>query len=189
MTCGDLSFDRVGHRAALGALLLLLACRRDAIVDLEGRPVDPLANTAPATVLLFASPSCPISNRYAPEMARLHQQFAARGVVFFLVYADPAAQPAALRTHAREHQYPFPALRDPARQLVARARATVTPEAAVFAPGGRLVYHGRIDDRFVDFGKERPAPTRRDLAEALEAVLDGRPVPVPVVPALGCAIP
>ena len=66
----------------------------------------------------------------------------------------------------------------PRHALVTVAAATVTPEAAVFA-GGRLVYHGRIDDRYVDLGLERPSPTKRDLADALAAVLAGKPVAAP----------
>ena len=63
-----------------------------------------------------------------------------------------------------------------------------TPEAAVFADG-ELVYRGRIDDRFVDFGKTRAAATTHDLAFALQAILDGRPVPESRTRAVGCFIP
>lgn len=37
------------------------------------------------TVLRFISADCPSSNRYAPEINRLHGEFAARGVRFRLV--------------------------------------------------------------------------------------------------------
>ena len=66
------------------------------------------------------------------------------------------------------------ALRDPAHALVKFTEATITPEAAVVADG-RVVYRGRIDDRYVDLGVERPSPTQRDLADALTAVLAGKP--------------
>ncbi len=70
-----------------------------------------------------------------------------------------------------------------------RAGARITPEAAVFVPGSggpRLVYHGRIDDRYPELGRMRPAPTTRDLEDVLEAVLAGRPVPRDAAPAVGC---
>jgi hypothetical protein len=67
-------------------------------------------------------------------------------------------------------------------------RAAVSPEAAIVAPGGALLYHGRIDDRWVDFGKDRPSPTRRDLAEALSAILDGKAVVQTGPPAIGCTL-
>src|SRR4029077_9945651 len=79
------------------------------------------------------------------------------------------------------------ALRDPEHALVKFVGATVTPEAAVYA-GGRVVYRGRIDDRYVDLGVERPAATQHDLADALAASLDGKPAPHPPPQAVGCFI-
>src|ERR1043165_1536164 len=58
-----------------------------AAFDLDGRPVNPFgATNSSATVLLFLGHECPISNRYAPELRRLHDKFAPRGVRFWLVY-------------------------------------------------------------------------------------------------------
>jgi hypothetical protein len=173
-------------RAMVAGALALVACHGGRLTDLEGREQDPLSARAP-TVLVFASISCPLSDRYAPELGRLYQRFAGRGVQWRLVYVDRDASMADLRKHAREHLYPFEALHDPRHRLAHRSGATVTPEAALFV-GGRLVYRGRIDDRLVDFGKERPIPTRHDLAEAVEAVLAGRPVPSSETASLGCAI-
>ena len=73
--------------------------------------------------------------------------------------------------------------------LVRRAAATVTPEAAVFAADGRMVYRGRIDDWYVSFGKSRPAPVKRDLRDALEAALVGREITDSRTTAIGCYIP
>lgn len=179
-------------RLPLSALLLplaLAACRGGAALDLDGGRVDPLAAAAPATVLLFVSTTCPISNRYAPELRRLHDRFAPRGVAFYLVYPDDRESPEAVAEHLRAYHTAGAAVRDPERALVRRAGATVTPEVAVFRSGGALAYRGRIDDRFAGLGLERPEPTRHDLADAIDAVLAGRAVEVPVTTALGCAIP
>jgi hypothetical protein len=46
-----------------------------------------------------------------------------------------------------------------------------------------------VDNRFVDIGKTRYQPTESDLQEALDAILDGKPVPHPVTRTIGCAIP
>jgi hypothetical protein len=48
-------------------------------------------------------------------------------------------------------------------------------------------YRGRIDDQY-GVGTQRPRPTRRDLAEALEELLAGKPVSRPVTPTVGCPI-
>lgn len=159
------------------------------LLDLTGRQVDALkASDAEAIVFLFTSPDCPISNRYAPEVRRIYEKFAPRGVAFWLVYPDPMDLPPAIRGHIQDYGYPFDALRDPRHTLVKRTQVLVTPEVAVFEPGGQMVYRGRIDDRFVEFGKTRPAPTTHDLEEALEATLEGKPVVKATAPAIGCFI-
>ena len=71
------------------------------------------------------------------------------------------------------------------------AHASVTPEAALFAvKDGKLqeVYHGRIDDRYLAFGQERPQATHHDLEEAIQATLAGRPIPKPSGAPVGCSI-
>lgn len=160
--------------------------RAPRLLDLEGRAVDPL-DAGAMTVLVFDRIDCPISNRYAPEIRRLHERFAPRGVRFRLVYPGRDVRPTLIRRHLREFGYPIDALRDPDFALVDLTGARVTPEAAVFR-GRTLVYRGRIDDRYVSLGRMRPAPRRRDLEEALEALVAGRPVPPPGGPAVGCLI-
>jgi hypothetical protein len=158
------------------------------VTDLEGRSVDPLAGPAAVTVLVFVSTDCPISNRYVPELARLRARFEPRGVAFWLVYPTAEETAAAISSHLREYGLTFPAVRDPRHALVLRSHVTVTPESAVFQRGGTLAYHGRIDDKHVDFGETRPEPTRHDLADAIEAVLAGRPAAEASGHAVGCAI-
>jgi hypothetical protein len=159
------------------------------VTDVEGGPVDVLAEgQSAATVLIFVSDDCPISNRYIPEIMRLRDAYASRGVRFWMVHADATETAAAIRKHDKEFDLTVPALRDPGHVLVKLAKADVTPTAAVFAPDGRLVYHGRIDDRVAEFGEERPYAARRDLAEALDAVLAGRAVAEPETKAVGCII-
>jgi len=160
-----------------------------AFLDLAGHNVEPFqVHRFKAIVFLFTSADCPISNRYAPEVRRLHDQFTPRGVAFWLVYAGTNTPVETLRKHLREFGYPCPALRDPELSLARRASVRVTPEAAVFLPDGRLAYHGRIDDRFADLSVERPAPTRLDLKIALEEILAGKPVSQTNRNAVGCLI-
>ena len=137
--------------------------------------------------MLFRS-ECPVSNRYAPIVQQLHETFAPQGVAFWLVYPNPFDTPAAIRAHLRDFAYPMHALRDPDHRLVALTSAQVTPEAAVFRSDRTLAYHGRIDNRFVSLGVERPSATVHDLREAIGAVLGGRPVATPSAPGVGCFI-
>jgi hypothetical protein len=159
------------------------------VFDLAGYQVDPFdATDAKAVVFIFVSVDCPISNRYAPEIRRIEEDFARSGVRFWLVYADTDISIEGIRKHINDYRLPSKALRDPQHGLVRLCKVHVTPEAAVFLPGRRLVYHGRIDNRYADLGKERPEATQRDLQNVLEAILQGKPVPYPTARAVGCYI-
>jgi len=129
---------------------------------------------------------CPISNRYAPEIARLAERFTARGMAFRLVYPDPSEPPRRSRATSATSATDAGAAR-PEHHAVALAGATVTPEAAVFR-AGRMVYRGRIDDSWTGFGEGRPEPSSRDLEDVLEAIAAGRDTPPRTTPAVGCFI-
>jgi hypothetical protein len=158
--------------------------------DLRGQLVDPLqaSPATKATVLLFVSVDCPVSNRYAPEVIRLHERFAAQGIAFWIVYPNPAETAATITRHLADYRYPARALRDPSHAFVKAAGISMTPEAAVYDRDGRLIYRGRIDDRYVNIGLERPAPTTRDLEEVLTAVAAGAPVTPKMTQAVGCYV-
>ena len=114
-----------------------------------------------AVVLLFVASDCPISNRYAPEIARLEREFAGRGVGFWVVYPNLIETAATIRAHQAAFGLNSDGagrvLRDPGQELARWTGAKVTPEAAVLVPeaGGGLhvVYAGRLDDRYLHIGK------------------------------------
>lgn len=158
------------------------------VEDLDGRSVDPFDGTGPGTVLIFARSDCPISNRYAPEIRRIADRYADAGVRFWLVYADVDDTAERIREHMASFSYTRPAIRDRRHALVRAAGARVTPEAAVFDRERSLIYAGRIDDRYVAFGKRRAEPTVRDLVDALDALLEGRRPATSRTDAVGCTI-
>ena len=179
---------RVALVIALSTVVCAQTAEPDAVVDLNGKAQDPFASHAAATVLVFVRTDCPVTNRYAPELQRIADKFKTRSVAFWLVYPDRDEAPRHIRDHMREYQMPGQALQDPRHALVKRAHATVAPEAAVFNGSGKLIYHGRIDDRYVDIGKTRPEATVHDLEDAISAVLSGKAVPHPETRAIGCSL-
>jgi peroxiredoxin len=141
-----------------------------------------------AIVLFFVMTDCPVGNSYVPEMNRIREAYAAKGVSVYAVQAETSTEEAAVAKYAQEFHYTFPLLLDPRQVLVKLAHATVTPQAAVLTPEGKVLYLGRIDNRVEDFGKMRYQATHADLREALDAVLAGRPVAQPNTKTIGCAI-
>jgi hypothetical protein len=163
---------------ALALLLAAAACAAD----------DPFASSARARVLIFVRTDCPITNRYAPELQRLSQEFSGRGAEFWLVYPDSAETAVSMKRHRAEFNFPGTVLRDPRHSLVKLAHATTAPEAAVFDSAGKLLYHGRIDDRWVNPGTARPAARTHDLEDAIAAVLAGHRPAQAATPAVGCSL-
>jgi len=156
--------------------------------DLEGNIVSLPASGKKATVLVFVGPDCPVANRYAPSLEALHRDFASSGVVFMRIYSDKSICIDGIAKHTKDFGYTFAALRDLDQSVARSVGATRTPEVAVLDSAGRLVYRGRIDDRYADFGKYRQVATREDLREALDSVVAGRAVEIPRTQALGCYI-
>ena len=140
----------------------------------------------PLTVYVFTTTDCPISNRYAPEIQRLATKFGGQ-INFVLVYPVQTDSPEKIREHVKKFSYSLETLRDVEQKLVKQTGVTVTPEVAVMK-GAQVVYRGRIDDRYVDFGKDRPQPTTRDLEAALDAVVAGKPIAVRETRAVGCIL-
>jgi hypothetical protein len=163
----------------------------DTVRDLAGRSWTLHASTrgeseSRGLALIFFLQDCPIANSYAPLIERLHQQFAGRSVPLLVVQADPRASLEVLREHARAHGWTVPVVADPRHELVRAARATAAPQAIVWDARGRVVYSGRIDDQFVEWGKKRPEPTRHDLRDVLERLADGLDVAATTTPVVGC---
>jgi len=156
--------------------------------DNSDQPASSKTSERRATVLFFITTDCPIANACAPEIERIYQSYVQKHVAFYLVYVDASQGSAVVRKHHKEYGYSIPAVLDPDHLLVKKAGATVTPETALFSADGRLLYHGRIDDRAVAYGQVRAEPTRRDLRDTLDSYLQGKPIPVSHTNAVGCII-
>jgi peroxiredoxin len=142
-----------------------------------------------AVLLYFVTIDCPVGNSYVPEMNRLREAYAPRGIGFYAVQADPSVAEAEVVRYARDYRYSFPLLLDPMQILVRHANATVTPQVAVLSPEGKLLYLGPVDNRVEDFGKQRPQATQSYVRQVLDALLSGKPVEIASHKSIGCAIP
>jgi thiol-disulfide isomerase/thioredoxin len=138
-------------------------------------------------VFIFVRTDCPVSNRYAPTIQALSTKYAGKAVLV-LVYPDKSETPVAIEKHLREYGYKNEALRDTQHNLVKLSQVEITPEAAVFNGKGELIYHGRIDNWYKEFGHARSAPTTHELDDAIAAALtEGRRAPASVG-GVGCYI-
>ncbi len=152
--------------------------------DIGGRAYDRRSlGASRASIFLFISSQCPIANVYTPRILALQERFQKLGAQLFAVYSDRQESLSDVTRHAKERGYTFPVIRDVGAALADQLGAKSTPEAVVLDQAGDVRYRGRIDDN--------PVATHtisHELADAIEAVLAGKPVSRPEVPSVGCAI-
>lgn len=141
-----------------------------------------------ALVVIFTGNDCPISNAYVPTLNDLAAKFGGRGAQFLAVNANPEETFETVAQHAKEYKYAFPVLKDDRQTLADALGAKVTPEAFVLDQGRAVRYHGRIDDSYASRTQKRSQTGDKNLENALEAVLAGKPVAQPATLAIGCAI-
>lgn len=96
-----------------------------------------------------------------PMMAKLHADFAARGLVIAAVSVDEKS--AAAKTFAKKLAAPFPTLHDATQKLVKQVVVPAMPTSYLVGPDGRV--------RFIHLGFHGET-TERELRQQIEALLN-----------------
>jgi peroxiredoxin len=142
---------------------------------------------ARAIVVAFLGTECPLARHYGRRLGELAAEFEERGVVFLGVDSNVQDSLTEIAAYANRYEIPFPILVDPRQQVADLLGAERTPEVFVLDQNRIVRYRGRVDDQY-GIGVQKEAPQRRDLADALEQMLDGQPVTVTRTPTVGCLI-
>ncbi len=140
-----------------------------------------------AVVLVFLGAECPLAKLYAPRLATIAREYAERGVLVVGVDANMHDTPTKLTNFVNANQLEFPLLKDAGNVLADAVGATRTPEVFLLDQKRVVRYHGRVDDQYGVSG-QRSKPMRRDLAEAIDELLAGKPVSQPTSDFSGCLI-
>jgi peroxiredoxin len=140
-----------------------------------------------AVVVVFVGTECPLANLYIPSLTELHKAYAGKGVQFLLINANSQDSFLEVGAHALERDVRFPVLKDFDQQAADSFGASRTPETFLLDAERVIRYHGRIDDQY-GIGFRREQPTRRDLKEAIDELLAGKPVSTAETETSGCVI-
>lgn len=144
---------------------------------------------ARGTLILFTCNHCPYVKAWQDRIVRIGNAAPAKGIgVLAIDSNDPAMVPGdrldAMKALAEAKGYRFAYAADASARVARAFGASRTPEAFLLDASGRLVYHGTVDDS----AQDEKSVTRRWLADAIDAVAEGREVAVKQTKALGCAI-
>jgi peroxiredoxin len=140
-----------------------------------------------AVVVLFVGTECPLAKRYAPRLVELAREYEPQGVQFVAVNSNEQDTLREIAHYARVHKIDFAVLKDSAGEIAKQFGAERTPAAYVLDKERTVRYQGRIDDQY-GVGYARSAPTTNFVAAALDELLAGKPVTIPVTEAVGCYI-
>ena len=145
---------------------------------------------APVLLVVFMCNHCPYVKHIRHELAELAGEYQARRVAVVGINSNDAANhpddsPARMIEEAKHIGYSFPYLYDETQAVAKAYRAACTPDIYLFDHARRLVYRGQFDDSRP--GNGIPV-TGKDLREALDTVLAGKPAPANQKPSIGCNI-
>lgn len=138
-------------------------------------------------VVIFLGTECPLAKVYAPRLGRLAEEYRDRGVTFIGINANRQDSNTEILHYARVHQINFPVLKDVGNEVADSFDAERTPEVFVLDPQRKIRYRGAIDDQY-GVGVTRDHVNQEYLRNALNELLAGQPVSVPLTAAPGCWI-
>lgn len=153
---------------------------------------DQAARGSHAFLVMFICNHCPYVKAIESRLVELHQMFADRktpkgaaAVSMVAIssndtekYGDDSFEKMKLKN------YPFPYLYDESQDVAMEFGAVCTPDFFLYDKNLKLVYRGRLDDSWQDESKI----TTRDLAGAIESLLQGMHPNRDQKPSMGCSL-
>jgi peroxiredoxin len=147
---------------------------------------------AKGLIVIFDCNTCPYSKAYNDRIISLNTKYASVGFPVIAINAnDPAKSPGdsfeEMVSHAKRNHYEFPYLFDESQKVARSFGATNTPHVFVLTHSGsefKVAYIGAIDNNVRDAGKA----DKKYVEEAVDALLNGKDVPVIKTKAIGCGI-
>jgi peroxiredoxin len=143
----------------------------------------------PVLVVMFTCNHCPYVQAYEDRLIEIQGDYSSRQVSLVAINANDAKNypedsfPNMVK-RAKTKGYNFPYLRDEGQTVASAYGATYTPEIFVLDRERRLQYAGRIDDNW----QQPEKATSHDLRNAIEALLNKKPVPKAETHAIGCTV-
>jgi peroxiredoxin len=144
---------------------------------------------AKALCVIFSCNHCPYVQAYEGRMMELQKEYGPKGLQLVAINSNdaqgyPEDSFDNMKKRAKELGFNFPYLRDESQETAKAFGAQRTPHIFLFDAARKLAYLGRIDDNY----KDPSAVKSRELKDAVEDILAGRPVRLPETFAVGCSI-
>jgi len=143
-------------------------------------------------IVVFTCNTCPYAVAYEDRIEALHKKYADKGFPVIAIMPNntdtkPDDNLEAMKQRAKDKGFTFPYLIDKTQSVYPKYGATKTPHVYVLekTKAGNIVqYIGAIDNNY----KDAEAVTQRYVEDAVDALLNGKPVETKITKAIGCSI-
>lgn len=141
------------------------------------------------TVYFFLLDECKICREYAPVINELYEEFHSEEIEFIGVFPNFASKRENIEKFKKEFDIKFELKTDYFKKLSHRFNAKVLPEVFVFDHSiDRVIYSGRIDDRYVSIGRRRQVIKTFNLMSALDNIIAQKDILITRTEPIGCFI-
>jgi peroxiredoxin len=141
-----------------------------------------------AVVLITQMNGCPIVRNIMPALKKLRADYSPKGVQFLMLNASKQDSRDDIVAETKDWNIDFPILMDTTQQVAKKLGVTRTAEVIVINPKTwNVMYHGPVDDR-VTYERQKAKADHTWAADALDATLAGKTVPVVNRQTQGCLI-
>jgi peroxiredoxin len=143
-------------------------------------------------ILIFDCNTCPYSKAYNDRIIALHKKYASKGFPVVTINSNDGEQSPGdsfdeMVARAKRKKYDFPYLLDESQHVARTFGATNTPHVFVLrSESGKFVvsYIGTIDNNSRDGSRA----DKKYVEDAVNALLEGKRVPLETTKAIGCGI-
>lgn len=144
---------------------------------------------APVLVMSFTCNHCPYVIGNETRENAFVQKYQARGLAYVAINSNDINAYAEddfphMKARAKTLGFTWPYLRDEAQAVAKAYGAIKTPHFFVFDKSRTLRYVGRMDNS----PRDASGAKTHELADAVEALLAGKPVTLPTTEAIGCTV-
>ncbi len=142
------------------------------------------------TVIMFICNHCPFVKHVNSEISKLAKHYKHKGINCIAISSNdvenyPQDAPHLMKQNALEQGFVFPYLYDETQDVAKAYDAACTPDFYVFDKNLKLVYRGQLDDSRPENGIPI---TGKDVMDALDNILENKPVSPHQKPSIGCNI-
>ncbi len=140
-----------------------------------------------AGAFFFMGVDCPISKLYVERFESMAKDFKDKGVVFTFVDSNAGETKDAIVAYIKENAIALPVLKDEANRIADLMFVSKTCTVVVLDGEAKVRYRGALDDQYGQ-GFRKQAAERTYLKDALDAILEKRPVETETTQVAGCVI-